>query len=557
MKFLLLFLSFLSLHAMSIEEKILKDQIARMLVVGFDAEFIDANATIAKQLSKYPLGGVILFDRFYEEPSRVKNIASPKQLQELTKALKSFAQKPLLIAIDQEGGRVARLKERDGFLPTPSAHDITLLDETKTKELYAQQSQMLQKNGINTNFAPVVDLAIEPKNHVIYGLNRSYGATSQEVVRNAKILIQEQKKHNIISVLKHFPGHGSSLNDSHVGFVNVTPTWQKEELEPYAELIEDGYAQMVMTAHVFNAHLDTKHPATLSYNVNTILLRDQLGFEGVIISDDLQMRALTKEYSLVDTLTLALNAGVDMLLIGNQLGYYDIEDLIEIIYEQVLLEKISYTMILQANKRIEHLLTQNSIHQKPITFTPKRIALTKEYVQEHYGMEIEDVEMTPQSIVLHWTSDLDCNASYARLKPEILLSDRKELAGAGALNVSAHFLVDRDGTIYQLMPSNWIARHTIGLNFSSIGIENVGGENNEKEDLTQAQVDANVALIYYLKELYPTITYLLGHHEYLKMQETPLWLERDKEYRTTKVDPGATFMQEVRQRVEGLYLKAP
>jgi beta-N-acetylhexosaminidase len=165
--------------------------------------------------------------------------------------------------------------------------------------------------------------------------------------------------------------------------------------------------------------------------------------------------------------------------------------------------------------------------------------------------------MTPQSIVLHWTSDLDCNASYERLKPEILLSDRKELAGAGALNVSAHFLVDRDGTIYQLMPSNWIARHTIGLNFSSIGIENVGGENNEKEDLTQAQIDANVALIYYLKELYPSITYLLGHHEYLKMQETPLWLERDKEYRTTKVDPGATFMREVRKRVEGLYLKAP
>jgi beta-N-acetylhexosaminidase len=557
MKFLLLLVSFLSLHAMSIEEKILKDQIARMLVIGFDAQAIDANTTIAKQLQKYPLGGVVLFDRFYEEPTRVKNIASPAQLQELTKQLKHFAQKSLFIAIDQEGGRVARLKERDGFVSTPSAKEIALLPKNEVQKLYARQSQMLQESGITTNFAPVLDLAIEPKNHVIYELERSYGATSQEVLKSAKILIDAQKKHQIISVLKHFPGHGSSLDDSHVGFVDITQTWRKEELEPYAELIEDGYAQMIMTAHVFNAHLDTKHPATLSYNVNTMLLRDQLGFEGVIISDDLQMRALTKEYSLVDTLTLAINAGVDMLLIGNQLAYYDVEDVIQIIYEQVLLEKISYTMILQANKRIEHLLTQNSIHQKPITFTPKRIALTKEYVKEHYGMEIEDIEMTPQSIVLHWTSDLDCNASYERLKPEILLSDRKELAGAGALNVSAHFLVDRDGTIYQLMPSNWIARHTIGLNFSSIGIENVGGENNEKEDLTQAQIDANVALIYYLKELYPSITYLLGHHEYLKMQETPLWLERDKEYRTTKVDPGATFMREVRKRVEGLYLKAP
>jgi beta-N-acetylhexosaminidase len=145
--------------------------------------------------------------------------------------------------------------------------------------------------------------------------------------------------------------------------------------------------------------------------------------------------------------------------------------------------------------------------------------------------------------------------SFKRLNAEKLFSDRKDIAKASTLNVSAHFLVDRDGTIYQLMPDNFMARHVIGLNYSAIGVENVGGEANKKEDLTPEQTAANIRLVKYLKEKYPGITYLIGHYEYQKMQKTPLWLERDAAYRTTKADPGRKFMQAVRAGVKSLQLK--
>jgi beta-N-acetylhexosaminidase len=148
-------------------------------------------------------------------------------------------------------------------------------------------------------------------------------------------------------------------------------------------------------------------------------------------------------------------------------------------------------------------------------------------------------------------------SSFARLKNEKLFSDRPDIIKASALNVSAHFLVARDGTIYQLMPDNWMARHVIGLNYSTIGIENVGGKHNKEEDLTPAQVQANIDLVNYLKQKYPSIEYLIGHHEYRAMETTPLWLEKDAGYRTQKADPGESFMQEVRKGVKNLGLKKP
>jgi len=145
--------------------------------------------------------------------------------------------------------------------------------------------------------------------------------------------------------------------------------------------------------------------------------------------------------------------------------------------------------------------------------------------------------------------------SFARLKQEKLFSDRKDIMKASALNVSSHFLVARDGTIYRLMPEIWMARHIIGLNYSSIGIENVGGKGNKKDDLTPAQVKSNIALVKYLKAKYPSIRYLIGHYEYRQMEKTSLWLEKDKAYRTVKSDPGKSFMQKVRSAVKYLKLK--
>ena len=204
-------------------------------------------------------------------------------------------------------------------------------------------------------------------------------------------------------------------------------------------------------------------------------------------------------------------------------------------------------------KRIQPL----QIIDKPIDFGPERITMTKEYISSHYGMSVENIEITPKIIMLHWTAEMDFDKSFKRLQPEILLSDRKDIMKASALNVSSQFMVARDGTIYRLMPENWMARHVIGLNYSSIGVENIGGKGNKIDDLTPAQRQANIDLVLYLKAKYPSIEYLVGHHEYKQMESTSLWLEKDKGYRTVKSDPGEKFMSDIRDGVKCLNLKAP
>ncbi len=535
----------------------LEQKIGRMLVVGFEGEALESNATILEQIRRYRLGGVILFDREFEDRSRIKNIRDPQQLKALTAQLENAAYAPLLIAVDQEGGRVARLKESAGFIATPSAAQTATLGEANATRAYGALAAMLEAEGINTDFAPVVDLAVNPQNHVIVALERSYGAQSDTVSSYAGIFLDALEDHGVLSVLKHFPGHGSSLGDSHEGFVDVTKTWSEKELEPYKTLIGEGRADMIMTAHVFNAHLDPKYPATLSKTVNSDLLRAQLGFRGVIISDDMQMKAISANYGLKESVTLAINAGVDLLLFGNQLEHISPEMLVRTIAAQVRSGAISMERIDEANARIEALHVKRSFHPLPLDFSQRRVALTRDYIKEHYGLSVDDIAIDPKVIVLHWTAMPTLKDAYERLKPELLVSERKDISGAGALNVSAHFLVDRDGTIYRLMPETLMARHVIGLNYSAVGIENVGGEGNIKEDLTEAQVKANVALVRYLKSRHPGIEYLIGHHEYRLMEKTPLWLERDSGYRTEKRDPGVRFMNAVREQVADLHLKAP
>jgi len=333
----------------------LKKMIGHMLIVGFADERVDKNSGIIKSINKYELGGVILFDRFYNDRNKTKNISSPIQLYKLTSALKKLSNQSLLISVDQEGGKVARLKPKYGFQEFKSAKNISKQAIPYAKKTYGQMARMLQKNGINCNFAPVVDLEVNPKNKVIVGLERSFSKSSKEVSAYAKILIDEQKKAGIISVLKHFPGHGSSLGDSHLGFVDITDTWSEKELEPYKQLIKTNSIDMIMTAHVFNKNLDEKYPATLSKNVNTKLLRQEMGYKGVVVSDDLQMKAISKHYTLKETVTLAINSGVDILLFGNQLADQNIDELVETIFLQVKNGSISHARIIESNKRIKKL----------------------------------------------------------------------------------------------------------------------------------------------------------------------------------------------------------
>ncbi|MEA3371935.1 MAG: glycoside hydrolase family 3 N-terminal domain-containing protein, partial [Campylobacterota bacterium] len=529
----------------------LKKEIGHMLILGFTDEDINENSQIVKDIQKYELGGVILFDRFYDERSKTKNISSPHQLQRLTKKLKMFAKRELFIAVDQEGGKVARLKPEYGFTETPSAFELSKTPLKNARDIYARQSHMLKNAGINLNFAPVVDLAINPKNEVIVALERSFGTDSSRVSSFAEVMIEEQRKKGVTSVLKHFPGHGSSLGDSHEGFVNISKTWSTKELEPYQNLIDKKQVDMIMTAHVFNKYIDQEYPATLSYRVNSEILREKMKYGGLIVSDDMQMKAISEHYSTKEAVTLAINAGVDILLFGNQLANITVDELVNTIFTQVKSGAIPYERILESNQRIQNLRTKNAIVQKPIIFTQKRKDMTKEYIKTHYGLKVKDIKIEPKMIVLHWTAVMDFDECFKRLNAEELYSDRGDIAAASALNVSAHFLVARDGTIYQLMPDNWMARHVIGLNYSTIGIENIGGEGNVKDDLTDAQLEANIKLVKYLRAKYQTIEHIIGHHEYREYEESPLWLEKDDGYRTIKADPGDRFTNAVRAAVDG------
>lgn len=194
---------------------------------------------------------------------------------------------------------------------------------------------------------------------------------------------------------------------------------------------------------------------------------------------------------------------------------------------------------------ISFVLTLNAIEIKQLLldFGETRVELTRQYIKNSYGIEVLDINIIPKIIVIHHTAMDDLKESYERFKPEILTSDRKYIKKAGNLNVSAQFLVDFDGTIYSTMPETYMARHVIGLNLSSIGIENIGGN---KKPLTKAQLEANIKLVRYLKEKYKTIEYLIGHYEYTKFENHPLFLEKDKNYRTIKHDPDENFMESLR-----------
>ncbi|MDF1881664.1 N-acetylmuramoyl-L-alanine amidase [Sulfurimonas sp. MAG313] len=185
------------------------------------------------------------------------------------------------------------------------------------------------------------------------------------------------------------------------------------------------------------------------------------------------------------------------------------------------------------------------IVQKPIIFNQLRLQLSKEYISKHYEQDVDDITIIPRIIVIHWTAIDDLDASFKRFLFPTLPLDRPDIQKASSLNVSTHFMIDTDGTIYQLMPETTMARHVIGLNFSSIGIENVGGQGN-KPNLSSAQLQSNKNLILYLTNKYSSINYLIGHSEYTQCENTSLWLEKDKNYRTIKYDPGDDFMKALR-----------
>ena len=196
-----------------------------------------------------------------------------------------------------------------------------------------------------------------------------------------------------------------------------------------------------------------------------------------------------------------------------------------------------------------------SFVDRPIIFDKERELLTLEYLENRYGLEQNTPKIDPKMIVLHWTVFPTFQESFEAFNPATLPNWRPDIKNVSGLNVSSQFLVDREGTIYQLLPETTMARHVIGLNHCAIGIENVGG--TDEFPLTEAQLKSNVRLIRYLKKKY-AIDYLIGHYEYTLFQNHPLWLEKDQGYRTVKTDPGVDFMNSVREKVSDLdFMKNP
>ncbi|HPO68181.1 MAG TPA: glycoside hydrolase family 3 N-terminal domain-containing protein [Candidatus Pacearchaeota archaeon] len=338
----------------------LKERIGQMVMIGFRGTEVSENSDIIKIINNAKIGGVVLFDFDVPSKSFPRNILNYEQTKKLISDLKKYSSVPLFIAVDAEGGKVNRLKPEYGFLDIASPKELGELNNYEiTKKEYLKLAKELRELGFNMNFAPVVDLNINAKNPIIGALNRSFSSNPDIVFIQAKVFIESLKENNIISVVKHFPGHGSSKNDSHLGIVDVTETYKEEEIIPYQKLNENNLLEAVMTAHIFNKKIDKNYPSTLSSIFLEDILRKKIGFSGVIISDDMQMGAISKNYGFEESIIKAINAGNDILLFSNNSSNNYDKDLgykvTDIIYDAVKNGQISEQRIFESSERIYNL----------------------------------------------------------------------------------------------------------------------------------------------------------------------------------------------------------
>ena len=292
---------------------------------------------------------------------------NPKpELAKLIKKLQKNAEIPLFVSIDEEGGRVTRFKTKYGFPKNVSAQYLGKINNLDSTSYYANQTASLLKSfGVNMNYAPVLDVNINPSNPVIGKLERSFSRDYKEVTSHAQSVISAHDNNKVIPVLKHFPGHGSSQSDTHLGVTDVTNSWQIEELYPYASLIDSGVVKAIMTAHIINSTLDnTKIPATLSKKVITGMLRGLLKYDGVIISDDMQMGAINNEYGLKESIRMSIDAGVDILMFANNVKDYNMvtaTQVHDIIRELIKEGSISEIQISKSYNRIMQLKEETGL----------------------------------------------------------------------------------------------------------------------------------------------------------------------------------------------------
>ncbi len=299
-------------------------KIGQMILIGFPGDRVDT--LVLREIRAGKVGSIIMFEKNIpgyarSGPSTLRS-SSFAPLKKILWTYQQAAPIPLLVSIDQEGGKVNRLKDKYGFSRSITAQEMGRAKTLDSVRFYAEATAAtLAGLGINVNFAPVVDLGVNKENTVIYTVGRSFGPNPDSVALLAGEYIKPHRKFGVITVLKHFPGHGSSQADTHFGVADVTQTWTPAELIPYERLIASGQVDAIMSAHIVNRNLDPKAlPGTLSTRIIDSLLRKHYRYDGVVFSDDMQMQAVTKQYGLEEAIRLTINAGVDILCFSNNIS---------------------------------------------------------------------------------------------------------------------------------------------------------------------------------------------------------------------------------------------
>jgi len=313
----------------------LRTKIGQMVFTGFRGTQVNDSSAVVRSIKQGHVGGLWLVDNDSPMGATIGNIGSSEQVKSLTSELQRHSEIPLFLSIDAEGGEIIRLRPKYGFPSFLSAEELGARDDVgQTRENARGIARLLRELGFNFNFTPVVDLNKNPRNPAIGMKKRSYSADPEIVSRHAAAVIEEHRALQLATILKHYPGHGSPAGDTHEGFVDVTKTWGEDELVPYRSLIQRGLCDAIMTAHVTHRTIDPTFPATLSPQFIERMLRQEMGFDGVVIVDDFNMKAISDHYSFGEAVQLAVAAGADIILQGNVAEYR--EDAADIAYEALL-----------------------------------------------------------------------------------------------------------------------------------------------------------------------------------------------------------------------------
>ena len=335
--------------------------VGQMMMVGFDGTEINDDSSIVKEIKDFHIGGVIILTDYEKNGKNyVRNIDNPQQLEKLITSLQAYAKKyndlPLFIAINQEGGLINELGYAKGLYLQKNSSQAHLGQLRNSQLIYEQaygQGKILKTLGFNLNLAPVADLNINPNNPAVGALQRSFGKDASQVSSDLKTTIQAYKTAGVLCTLKHFPGLGSASSNTDYAVTDVSTTWHPDELQPYENLINAGNdCDFIMVTPLINRQLDPAGlPASLSRDIVTNLLRHKLHYRGLVITDDMDAKAIRQFTTVENAITMAVVAGNNIILYGGTQGYDSVQD-------ATILQHTLYTMA-QNNPKIKEKVFQS------------------------------------------------------------------------------------------------------------------------------------------------------------------------------------------------------